>query len=454
MATVNDTFTDTDATAITAHTSNSGHTYTRHSSYSSDQSIIADSFGTDGGRVHHIGGTTGCSYCSFVPTTQDQYSEVTMFKRSALGQFGPCTRIQTGANTMYWVRYNTGNSKFELVSVVAGIVTVIGSSSAFTMNIDQSYLIRLTCTGSTVGDSVIKVDVDSVNQITLNGNVDVVSNGRIGLRSSTSNTNTTGFHIGSLSADNVGSAAQTANPIGIISEERFGQTTPTLNISPTGISSGEIFGAESLVAFLSPSGIPSSELFGVEQVTPGTVILSPSGIQSNELFGINSVSIGAVTLNVTGIPSSELFGVEQVTPGTVILSPSGIPTNEQFGGITNNLFLGLTGIQPGEIFGSISNTLSISATGITSGEFFGINSTIPGAFSINTTGIHSAERFGVNSISLPASFTNPVHLSSVRQSSIKSSRIQPYDSKRNKAIFILIFFCFSILCVNKFGYCL
>lgn len=434
MATLSDTFTDTDGTAITAHTSNSGHTYSRHSSYTSDQTIIADAFSGDGGRIHHTGGTSGCSYSSFIPSTQDQYSEVTFFKRSSSGQFGPAVRIQTGANTMYWVRYNTGNSKFELCSIVAGTITIIAASSATTLNVDQSYLVRLTVTGTTVGDSLAKVDLDGTTIISLQGNVDVTANGRIGFRSSTSNTNTTGFHIGSVSADVSSGSSQTITGVGTSTKEDHGSSALSSSITETcyGRISTLSLGANSInsKSNLNYSGKYSTQSDGAQSIISGSVSLFCLGTQTNEASGISSLAIGTIFLSLAGLYSNNQNGVSIVSsvPNS-ILNCVGLYSNNQSGvtstNTVQNLILGCAGLYSSSQNGTaISNAGLFTAQmiGISETSQFGVISSNPGVVTINQWGRYSNLLDGVSRLFIQITLTAPTKVNGARLNEINSAR--------------------------------
>jgi hypothetical protein len=117
-ASVVDTFTDTDATALVDHTSDSSHTWTLQGGpplYITGNKMVAGS-----------SGESGHTYSSFVPTDAD-YTVYATFALDSSSGVTPMIggRASTSANTWYGVRYGSGT--WYLYSIVDGSESSIGT---------------------------------------------------------------------------------------------------------------------------------------------------------------------------------------------------------------------------------------------------------------------------------------------------------------------------------------
>ncbi len=187
--------------------------------------------------------------------------------------------------------------------------------------------------------------------------------------------------------------AQVISPLGATSQENFGTQLITLNISPTGLNTSESFGNPVVTLNLTPTGISSTENIGTAQVSQAIL---PTGIPSQEALGSPAVSF---TLLPKGISSSEQFGTIQTT---LTVSPVGIQSQETFGSpsIMNVSTISPYGISTQERLGIPGITLNIAPVGISPTETFSNPSVTPGAVTIVPVGINSQEVFGVTSVSI------------------------------------------------------
>lgn len=166
-----DSFTDTDAVLLSAHTGESA-SWVRHSSYTTATASIATN------RIKADSGVTYCYYVTTntVSTTADYYVTALVFTKSVTTQgAGPCIRVSTSANTMYFTRYRQSSGTWELWKLVAGTSTQLGSYTVGQLA-NQTWTIRLGAIGTT-----ITVDVDGVNQISVTDS-SITAAGRAGVR--------------------------------------------------------------------------------------------------------------------------------------------------------------------------------------------------------------------------------------------------------------------------------
>ena len=117
---VNDTFTGTQGQNITAHVGETGASWTLHPSY------VGGTGSIDANRAR-VGVVNAAFYASGVPGT-DYYVESIFVAVSGAGpDFGINSRMSTGADTMYHLRYNVGGGTWQLFRTVAGAFTLLGS---------------------------------------------------------------------------------------------------------------------------------------------------------------------------------------------------------------------------------------------------------------------------------------------------------------------------------------
>jgi hypothetical protein len=196
---VNDTFTGAINTALTAHTGETGATWTKHASSGAGTVILTD---VNRARVGTTGGTI-LYYASGTPAGADYSVAAPVFAASnttrAIGVTG---RVDTAANTYYGAFYDGTNTRWELRSVVAGVVTTLGTS-AQALTVGSTYTATLQMVGTAI---TLLVDGSSVVSVT---DSSIAAAGSVGVLGSTASTNTTGYHLDSLTATDAVAATTT-----------------------------------------------------------------------------------------------------------------------------------------------------------------------------------------------------------------------------------------------------
>lgn len=125
MATATDTFTDTAGVNLTAHTADTGESYTKASGMTGNMVIY-----TDGTQLQGSGLIDDGHYSSFVPATAEYDITLSLSNVPAGNvQQGILGRQSTTANTKYWGFWHGSNARWELRQVIAGASTTLSTAA-------------------------------------------------------------------------------------------------------------------------------------------------------------------------------------------------------------------------------------------------------------------------------------------------------------------------------------
>lgn len=269
-----DTFTDTSGTALNAHTSDSGHSWSRNTAFAA----TAIPFVSNANTI--VGPTTGASsgmYSSVTPASAD-YSVtgvVKMLSSNTNDVAGVTARGSTTAKSYYEARYLVGTG-WQLNRVVANVRTQIGS----TYTGDAPAVGTLRTVKLTVNGSTISMDVEGVQRAT-GTDTQFVTAGVIGLllTSGGGGSNTTNLHLDSLTADTLPTNVNVTPGVGALTYTGFAPivtigivalpgagTLSYTGFAPTAVSSGAQFYSRTLTR--TPIG-GSSETAGFQVMIPG-----------------------------------------------------------------------------------------------------------------------------------------------------------------------------------------
>lgn len=190
MAFLSDTFTDADNTDLSAHTGETGATWTEHGSYPSGATLITSN------RARCSAAPT-CYYASGVPATAEYDVEGVIYVISNAGRsMGVAGRIDTAANSMYYADYDAVNARWEMFKTDAGTTTSLGTF-AQTLSTATSYTIKLE-----IRDAAKKLYVAGVERISSADNA-VTAAGRAGVRATITQGATGRAHLDSITASDV-----------------------------------------------------------------------------------------------------------------------------------------------------------------------------------------------------------------------------------------------------------
>lgn len=186
---LSDSFTDSQFTSILAHTPEIGGAYALQTGYAP-----ANPCQIDGSNRLYAAAANDCYYNSASPPSANYKVEADFIFVTSIGtdNVGITGRADTAANTMYLLRYSRQAGQFNLLKLVAGSPTTLGSfSDAFASG--QRH-VQLTMNGTTISCSV-----DGVEIINVTDNA-ITAAGRAGVRFGMNQTSTTGIHMDNLVA--------------------------------------------------------------------------------------------------------------------------------------------------------------------------------------------------------------------------------------------------------------
>jgi hypothetical protein len=197
MAFVTDTFTDTDSTPLGSHTGETGASWTEHGSY-----VLAnDPFITGNKLRSNVDGEMALWYASGTPLSAeyDVECEITMVTLGLARKAGVAGRIAAGANTFYFAWYNDFGSSWELLKMVAGASTLLGTYAVAAGL--QTYTLKLE-----IRDATKKLFLDGVERISSSDNA-IAAAGKAGVLSNAG---------GGALFDNFSAAAPAAPPSNLV----------------------------------------------------------------------------------------------------------------------------------------------------------------------------------------------------------------------------------------------
>lgn len=176
------TFAGTDGTALeTADTK-----WTKHANSGAGSATI------DAGRVHNTNDATShLYYHAWAPASPDYAVGVDIVMRSDndLSHAGPALRIDTAANTAYFLRYFTNGNIWQIVKIVAGVQTGLASSVVQVLVVDRAYRAVLRAVGAQLTAFVDGAAIISTTDAA------ITAAGRAGVRLQDAATATVGVHL-------------------------------------------------------------------------------------------------------------------------------------------------------------------------------------------------------------------------------------------------------------------
>ena len=169
---VQDTFCDATGTTCSAHTGDTGATWTNEV-----QSVAQDAVVTDEDRLRCLNGDGGSIYCqaSGIPSSSNYEIRATFYcKTVRTSQFsGVVGRYTTGPTYLIRLFYvGSGTPRWLLEKIVAGVTSELGSYNQ-TLSAATAYAVVLRMVGS-----AISVTIDGVERITVTDG-DVTAAGRV-----------------------------------------------------------------------------------------------------------------------------------------------------------------------------------------------------------------------------------------------------------------------------------
>lgn len=189
-----DTLVDTPGTLLTAHTPQIGTSWVQQAGDTTQTTPIIDAAGT---AAYGPGSSLGSVAISAVAPTADGYTEVSLFKESTLATngVGITCRASSSTNTYYHARWNENGAVWQLLRIVGGTSTTLGSFTS-TFAVNATHVLRLVCVGSSI--SVMEDGSTIIGPVT---DTTIAAAGRAGLRfANQAQTSTTGIHASNFIA--------------------------------------------------------------------------------------------------------------------------------------------------------------------------------------------------------------------------------------------------------------
>jgi hypothetical protein len=181
-----DLFTDTAGVTLPSHSMTAGGPWVAHGSYNNNGVISSANRARSGSATLTFG-----YYATTPPGSADYSVAADLVVVSANGSMGVAGRISTSADTMYFTRYNSAASRWELFSLVAGAATSLGTFSQ-ALTVGNTYNVKLSMVGT-----AISVLIDGVSRISVTNSAVTVA-GRAGLRGTggaSGGTDATSYHL-------------------------------------------------------------------------------------------------------------------------------------------------------------------------------------------------------------------------------------------------------------------
>ena len=311
---VHDTFTDTDGTALSAHTGEAGATWAAESGFTiANASIISNRAVSS--AVNNLG------YASGSPAGTDYTVTGRMRFWTAVANAGVLARSRPGTDVGYSFTYDGGSFKiFKSASTQLGFVTVALSSGAdYDMTIDVSGTSTTAIEGRvqrvsdgfwlTSGGTWQSGQTDAIS--VTDSSSPITSPGKAGVWLVTSDGSSTGAAIDQISASDATSAATTLTLSGPTSGA-VGAASTSFTVTPDGtVASDVVTPHTSGSGTFSPTSLTwaASGAAQTFTYTPSTTAGSPHAISITETAGLTiagspinyTVNAGPVTVPVTDI---------------------------------------------------------------------------------------------------------------------------------------------------------
>ena len=231
---VNDTFTGTAGGLLTAHTSDSGHSWAFGTGFSANAPVISST----GGRIRGASAYGRVLFASGVAAADGEYTEAVVQTLTTAIGFGIFARGHVnlgGVCRGYMAYYSTTGGVWKILRLEnVTTFTQVGSNATHALSV-ASHTIRLTVTGTGASVAIeLTVDGSTVISTTDTTGSRITTFGSPGVYFDTTTSDSAGTHIDSLIADSpaVSGTINIANPVGGKIHQRSG-TTGTISVSGT-----------------------------------------------------------------------------------------------------------------------------------------------------------------------------------------------------------------------------
>lgn len=230
---VNDTFTDTNGVALTAHTGETGATWTLAAGFTAPGPAIYSN------RIRSGKSAGQCVFTSGVANADGEYAEAVVETVTAADSFGVFIRGNAAGCRGYMAFFSGGLCKVMRLDN-SFTFTQIGSNASQSVS-TGAHTVRVTATGTgaSVG-IVVKYDGTDILSVSDTGGSRITALGSVGVYFDTTNSDTAGSHIGSITGVDPSTPATMSftTPVDGTVRQLSGGATGTATVAATGTYTG------------------------------------------------------------------------------------------------------------------------------------------------------------------------------------------------------------------------
>lgn len=371
----NDTFTDVDTTLISLHTGETGATWAFGTGFSSNEPRISNANRL---RAGGSGGTV--VFASGVATADGEVTEATVETLTTAVSFGIFARGHInlgGVARGYLAIYTTTGGVWKILRLDNSTTfTQVGSNATQALSV-ASHTVKLTVsgTGATV-TILLEVDGATVINTTDTTGSRITTFGRAGVYFDTTNSNTAGTHIDSITYnDGVGGSTVTGVTVSPSTATVAGGATQTFTATVAGTG-----GPSQSVTWTTTAGsITSGGVLTAPAATGSvqTVTVTATSVQDGAFSGTATVTVPvATTYDVTTPADGRIYPLSGVTTGTASFTFSGTYSGtapDQWRLVNDGTSTPVTGLDWAS-FGTApaSGTFSQSVTAVPKGGWYNV----------------------------------------------------------------------------------
>jgi len=326
-------FVGASGTGLNAHDAN----WISHTSYSTGSLVLSNA---NRCRRTTANNNISCFYYNVAPATADYSVTTDLFMKNAdggNGSTGPAGRIDTAANTMYYGRYNgSATDAWQLVKLVAGVTTQLGSNVTQTLTDETAYECKLQMVGAAIelykegsGTPTISVTDSAISAA-----------GFGGLRSGggSADSDTSNIHYVNFIGDDIGGGDVSVALTGSSATASAGTLGPEHGVSLSGAASTTAAGAVAPTTTVAASGAEATAAAGTVTVSSESdVTVALSGAAATAAAGSLALVVSVATVGEAATASAGMLAAQ------LGVALGGVEAASAAGTLTLGIGIGLSG---------------------------------------------------------------------------------------------------------------
>src|SRR5574343_575856 len=311
----NDSFTDANGTALTAHTSDSGHSWSLGSGGSGTNTIQSNAVASNGS-------SRGWYRSGWAPSSADYDVSLTVTGTGGSYHGGPAARMSASDRTYYAVNWE--NVQWRLIKWVGGTYTSLASSYSGDSPVGASVVVKLSVSGSTIKVFIAGVERYSVTDAS------ITAAGSAGLEAADTAGNYDNWAVDAVVAPSgpvFDSAIFSAPPFDT-GASGGGASVPgvtlTTNASLTfgGVSAASQVSGQTLTA--TASLISGTASASSSATANGTTLTTTASLISGSASGTASASVSGVTLTASTSLTAGTLAADSAVSGLTLTATSSL----------------------------------------------------------------------------------------------------------------------------------